>query len=504
MSRAPALSRTFAVAALSIGAAALLRTFIFATFDEAIPYTPFYPAIVASTMYGRRRGGLIAVCLAAIAASFWLVPFGKPFIEESTDLFGLLLFVGVSVLIVALCEEMKRAQARAEAAMREQQRLLESEQAARCAAERANRLKDEFLASVSHELRAPLHAILGWTELLSNPTLDDGSRSHGLEVIERNARAQARLIEDLLDVSRIVSGKMRLSVSLVNPRSLIECAIQTVANAAQAKNIRIVRRFDASLHALYVDPDRFQQVVWNLLSNAIKFSPTDSAITIALQHAAEGVKLQVRDEGCGIAAELLPHVFERFRQGADGRSARQAGLGLGLAIVKSLVELHGGTVEAESGGPGRGATFTVVLPHTCARLEGKAGPRRGRLNGLRVLVVDDDSEARELVCRVLEEQQAQVVTAEGAGEALAAVQRDLPDVIVSDIAMPQQDGYEFLRKLRRDRRAAQVPAVALTARCSEHDRYLAFEAGYELHLSKPIEPRRLADAIADLAAGRSV
>jgi signal transduction histidine kinase/ActR/RegA family two-component response regulator len=498
------LPRIVSIAFAAVAVAAIVRTFFFVAFNETIPYTPFYPAIVIATMYGRLRGGFLAIGLSAFAASIWLAPLGKPLIEEATDLIGMLLFIGVGILVVGLCEQMRRYQERAETAVLEQQRLLQMEQQARAEAEDANRLKDLFVASVSHELRTPLQAILGWTELLSDASVDDETRTRGLDVINRNAKTQSCLIEDLLDMSRISAGKMRLSVSLINPRQAVEAAIQTVTLAAQAKGIRIIRSFDERAYAIGADPDRLQQIVWNLLSNAIKFSPRDSSIEVMLSKTTDGIEVKVVDQGQGITAEFLPLVFEQFRQGDASKTTRQAGLGLGLAIVKHLVELHGGTIRAESPGEGLGTTMIVSLPDGLTSTANAVKPyaTEGQLHGLRILMVDDDPETCELVCRLLTEQQAEVMTATRAGDALNLAEQQPPDVIISDLAMPDLDGYELLRRLRRQPGSRSAPAMALTAYSSQEDRCRAFEAGYELHLTKPVGARRLTEAVAELASAK--
>lgn len=469
---------------------------------ETIPYTPFYPAIIVGTIHGRLRGGLITLGLAAFAASFWLIPFGRPNITDLSDLIGLALFLIVGWIVVALCERLRRAQLEAEVAAGERHESLNRERAARARAEEASRLKDEFIASVSHELRTPLQAMLGWSELLSSGLVDKAATQEGLNAIAENARMQAHLIDDLLDMGRVISGKMRLNLTIMNPRTAVEAAIRTVAPAASARNIRIIKEFADDASALIADADRYQQVVWNLLSNAIKFSPPGTSIRVALQHEADGVTLTVSDEGCGIDPEFVPSVFDRFSQADPGRSRRNGGLGLGLSIVKSLVEMHGGTVSAFSEGLGKGTTMTVFIPCRATPEPGektRRAPGRGSLYGVHVLVVDDDRETCELVRRILEQEQAAVTAVTQPEEALGAVERRVPDVIVSDIGMPGQDGCEMLRRIhsRLDRR--RIPAMALSGFNSERDRSRSFESGFAMHLAKPVHPRRLAEAVEELA-----
>jgi signal transduction histidine kinase/CheY-like chemotaxis protein len=398
-------------------------------------------------------------------------------------------------------------------------RALDSERAARAEAEAASRLKDEFLATVSHELRTPMTAVLGWAHLLRvNDQLSETDREHALEVIERNARSQNQLIEDLLDVSRIITGKLRLDVRAVEPVSFIEAAIEAVVPAAEAKEIRIRKSLDAGAPEVFGDPARLQQVVWNLLSNAIKFTPRGGHVEVRLERANSHLEISVTDSGAGIEAEFLPYVFDRFRQ-ADGSTRRQyGGLGLGLAIVRHLVELHGGTVAAASAGEGLGATFTVRLPLMAAyQLEAEEARSRDaaspqalavewpdRIEGLKILVVDDEADTLELLKLSLEQCGAHVTTASSSSEALGVLSQEVPDVIVSDIGMPFEDGYEFIRKVRAlpPERGGRIPAVALTAYASTQDRLRVLRSGYQMHVAKPVELTELT-AIVSSVAGRS-
>jgi PAS domain S-box-containing protein len=400
----------------------------------------------------------------------------------------------------------------------EHRRLLESERAARAAAERASAMKDEFLATLSHELRTPLSAILGWSQMLRQPAARPGDLRHGLEIIERNARMQTQLIEDLLDMSRIASGQIRIDVGPVRPAAVIELALDTVRAAADAKGIELRAALDPAAGPVSGDPGRIQQVVWNLLSNAIKFTGRGGTVTVRAARVASHVEISVEDTGIGIAPDFLPYVFERFRQ-ADGSTTRASGgLGLGLAIVKQLVELHGGTVHAASGGADRGATFTVSLPLMAVEPAGIGPAARGvsrdvaphdfrevDLTGVSVVVVDDEPDARELVAIVLGRCGARVVTAGSAAEALAAIEDVRPHVLVSDIGMPAVDGYELLRRVRElgGDRGGAVPAIALTAFARSEERTLALRAGYLVHLPKPVEPTELAATVAAVSrAGR--
>jgi PAS domain S-box-containing protein len=396
----------------------------------------------------------------------------------------------------------------------EKERLLADAQQARAAAEEASRLKDEFLATVSHELRTPLTAVLGWAHMLRTGQFEGGDTAKALETIERNARAQAQLIEDLLDVSRIVTGNLRLDVRPVDPNSLIEAAVEAVRPAAEAKNVRVQKILDTGVASLAGDPVRLQQVVWNLLSNAIKFTPKGGRVQIKLERVNSHVEIAVSDSGAGIAAEFLPHVFERFRQ-ADQRTTRQhGGLGLGLAIVRHIVELHGGTVRAESEGEGRGATFTVLLPvapvHQTASVGERVHPAARdtlpsydcpeRLDGLKVLVVDDEPDARELLGVAIRRCGAQVRVVGSAQEALEALEDERPDLLISDIGMPGEDGYDLIRRVRQlpAEGGGKVPAIALTAYARTEDRLRALRAGYQMHVTKPVEMAELMAVAASL------
>ncbi|MDX6694637.1 MAG: hypothetical protein QOF02_2240 [Blastocatellia bacterium] len=392
-------------------------------------------------------------------------------------------------------------------------RLYEAERRSRAEAEAANRMKDEFLATLSHELRTPLTAMLGWTRLLRTGNLDETTAEHALATVERNARAQAQLIEDLLDVSRIITGKLRLETHPLELVPIIEAAVEAIRPAADAKSIRLRTELDPRVGYVSGDPARLQQIIWNLVSNAVKFTGKGGQITVGLERAGSHVQLSVKDTGEGIKAEFLPYVFDRFRQ-ADGSTTRvHGGLGLGLAIVRHLVELHGGTVKAESDGEGHGASFTVSLPllslpadttgaerNSKARGNGARHAPEAPLSNLRVLVVDDERDARELLTVVLERQGASVRAVGSAAEALAAFGALKPDVLVSDIGMPNDDGYSLIRRVRAlaPEEGGQVPAVALTAYAGDNAREKTLAAGFQVHLAKPIDPTELLASIARL------
>lgn len=436
-------------------------------------------------------------------------PQPKVFTERSERLVvGVAAQAGIAIDNALLYEATQKA-------AEERKVLLESERAARSAAERMSDLKDEFLATLSHELRTPLNAILGWSQILRTRPRDQVDLMKGLETIERNARAQTQLIEDLLDMSRITSGKLRLDIQPVPPVSFIEAAVETVRPAADAKGIRIEKFLDPSAGPISGDPNRLQQVVWNLLSNAIKFTPKDGKVQILVERVKSHIEISVADTGVGISPEFIPHLFERFRQGDASTTRKYGGLGLGLSIVKSLVELHGGTVWVKSPGEGRGTTITVALPLTVAHRPADASERlhptspratapgfiAAELAGIRVLVVDDQADARDLIKRVLEDCEAEVITAGTVEEAIRIIEAQKPDVLVSDIGMPEADGFELLRRVRAlgPDRGGRVPAIALTAFARAEDRTRALRAGFLVHVSKPVDPSELVATVASVA-----
>ena len=390
----------------------------------------------------------------------------------------------------------------------ENARLYASEHAARKSADVANRAKDEFLAVVSHELRTPLNAIMGWAKMLSSQQLDEARRARAIETIDRNAVAMAQLIDDLLDVSRIISGKMRLEIKRVDAARVIEAAIEAARPAAEAKGVAIASSLDRSVPPLSGDPNRLQQIVWNLLSNAVKFTPAGGRVEVGLAITQGSIEIRVEDTGRGIAPAFLPYVFDAFRQEDTAHTRSRGGLGLGLAITKQLVELHGGRIDASSQGEGFGAVFKVHLPVPAIARTGDALEsqrlelqKRADLEGLRVLVVDDDADARELVQTVLESSGCRVTVAEGADSALDAISREVPDVLLSDVGMPGRDGYDLIREVRLlpPNRGGSVPAAALTAYARAEDRRRLLDAGFSMHLAKPVEPAELLAVVASLA-----
>jgi signal transduction histidine kinase/ActR/RegA family two-component response regulator len=419
-----------------------------------------------------------------------------------------------ALVLFAVTRAQVRAHAQAEELAGENAKLYRRAEAARAEAEVANRAKDEFLATLSHELRTPLTAILGWTRILRKEEVDDATAARGLEVIERNVRAQSRLIEDVLDVSRIITGKMQLSVRRVELGAVIEAATESVRPAAAARGIELAAFLEERC-TIAGDPERLQQVLWNLISNAIKFTPQGGRIEVRLLPCGETVSIEVTDSGKGIDPEFLPYVFDRFRQADSSSTRAHGGLGIGLALVRHLVELHGGTVEARSAGAGKGSTFAIrlpvagpsaveeddaVAPVPAATVSRASLTGLPSLRGLRVLVVDDEADARELIGVILRGKGADAVAAGSAAEALEALSAGGFDVIVSDISMPDEDGYGLIGRVRAlEGKAAQVPAVALTAYARDRDRDRALAAGFQLHLAKPVEPDDLVLAVANLA-----
>jgi signal transduction histidine kinase/CheY-like chemotaxis protein len=413
---------------------------------------------------------------------------------------------GIAIDNARMYEEAKRAAV-------DRTHLLEAERAARTELERVSLMKDEFLATLSHELRTPLNAILGWADILLTRTPATEDR-RGLETIARNARLQAQLIEDLLDMNRIISGKIRLDVQRLDLAAIIEATLDSVGPSAEAKSVRLRRTLDPSAGPVFGDPQRIQQVVWNLLSNSIKFTPKGGAIDVLLRRVNSHVEIRVSDSGAGIAPEFLPHVFERFRQADSSTTRKHGGLGLGLSIVKHLVELHGGSVEAQSLGERRGATFIIKLPIRAIRDDDEAhstmrssGVRDIALSleGIRVLVVDDDRDARELIASVVRGVNAVATTASTGHEALAILAAGSFDVIISDIGMPEYDGYQLMRAVRAlpPERGGKTPSIAVTAFARSEDRTRALLCGYQVHLSKPIEPHELVVTVASLTGKMS-
>jgi PAS domain S-box-containing protein len=436
----------------------------------------------------------------------WLLDQGVPLHAQGGEFTG---YIGTCLDI----HDRKRAE-------QERADLLAKAETAYREAEAANRSKDEFLATVSHELRTPLNAIMGWAQLLLAAGGDAERRQRGLETVVRNAKLQSQLIDDLLDVSRIISGKMRLDVQATDLAAVIDAAVEAIRPAAEAKQIQVRRVLDPFAGPVTGDPVRLQQVVWNLLSNAVKFTSKGGTVEVRLERVNSHIEILVADNGAGISPEFLPYVFDRFRQLDASTTRRHGGLGLGLAIVRHLVELHGGTVRVKSPGDGQGSTFIVALPLSIAHLTPAEGERihpvaeiddkdpcsedsNLDLRGIRILVVDDEPDARETLRQILEHCNGEVETADSAAEAIRKLEAWRPDVLLSDIGMPGEDGYELIRRVRElpPERGGRTPSAALTAFARGEDRRRALRAGFQMHLAKPVEIQELATVVASLARG---
>jgi signal transduction histidine kinase/ActR/RegA family two-component response regulator len=506
-------SRYFvAIAAIAVAFAA--RFLLEPALGNVAPLLVFTLSVMVAAWYGGLGPGLLATALSLLLGDYFFIA------ESAAERIEEVLFLGIGISIsilsqVRLSLEAKRQQLLAS----EQEARKTAEDARRTAedarrkAEDANRLKDEFLSTVSHELRTPLTAINGWALMLREGRLDAAQSERALETIVRSARSQNQLIDDLLDVSRIITGKMGLAIVPLNLGLVIKAAIETVRPAAEAKGIRLSALIAPEAEEVSGDTERLQQVVWNLLSNAVKFAPNGGRVEVRLERADSHVEIVVADNGQGISPEFLPHVFERFRQEDSGTSRQQGGLGLGLAIVRNIVELHGGTVHAASEGLGKGATFTVTLPIATARpvapeelrdkaAGGRLAPEKpSALAGVRALFVDDEADAREIISMMLAQGGAEVRTAVSTTEALASCDEWRPDVLISDIGMPGEDGYTLMKKLRarESERGGHIPAIALTAYGRGEDCRHALSVGYEYHIPKPVEPEDLMVAVASLA-----
>jgi signal transduction histidine kinase/ActR/RegA family two-component response regulator len=463
------------------------------------------PVVWAAFRFGARETAALILAMAGLANWGTLRGHGLFAIgSENQSLLLLQAFLGTiagtMLPMAAVVAERRRVEV-------ERRRLLEQAQAARADAEEANRAKDQFLAMLSHELRTPLNAMLGWVTMLRSGRLEAAATARALETIERNTRVQATLIEDLLDISRITAGKLNLQRGPVELAAVLEAAVDATRDSAAAKSVTLETQIDPGAGPVLGDAARLQQVVWNLLSNAVKFSEANGRVLVSLTRIPTGVRIQVQDTGQGISPELLPHIFDRFRQ-AEGTTTRaHGGLGLGLTIVRHLVEAHGGTVRAESAGPGLGATFSVDLPAAPARAASipTPGPTGAAptLQAVRVLAVDDNADARYLVGAALAAYGAEATLVGSADEALAELERAHFDVLVADIAMPGRDGYDLIRQVRKlDAPRGRIPALALTAHARGEDRDRALAAGFDVYLAKPVEPRRLAEVVATLSGRR--
>lgn len=426
--------------------------------------------------------------------------------------------IGTLTIIEDVTERVAR-EAELQAQLEDRSRLLSNEKQARSDAERANRLKDEFLATISHELRNPLNAIMGWAHMMRLGKLTPANVERAVETIYRNAKSQSQLVSDLLDVSRIISGKLRLDVRTVDLIHIVSAAIDSIRPAADAKGIRLQPILDTTAGPILGDADRLQQIVWNLLTNAVKFTPRGGRIQVQLQRVNSHVEIVVADSGSGISKEFLPHVFDRFRQGDASTTRLHGGLGLGLSIVRQLVDLHGGSVSVKSEGEGKGATFTISLPFIGVMSnQPEAEPVTPiladeiitfeglpSLQGLKVLVVDDEADTRELIREVLKECGSEVITSGSVEEALVALEEHKPDILISDLGMPDEDGYSLISKVRAlpSERGGHIPAAALTAYARAEDRMRVLRSGFQFHLPKPVDSAELVTVVASLAGRAS-
>jgi signal transduction histidine kinase/CheY-like chemotaxis protein len=520
MSTLPSKSLRYFVAIVATAVTFTARFLLKSALGNVAPLLMFTLSVMVSAWYGGLGPGLLATVLSLLLGDYFFI--AQSIAERIEE--GLFLGIGISISILSqsrlsllakrqqLLTSERDARMAAEGAREAAEDARMAAEDARRAAEDANRLKDEFLCAVSHELRTPLTAINGWALMLHRGHLDSTQSARALESIVRNAKSQNHIIDDLLDVSRIITGKMRLNFAPLNLGSVIEAAIETISPAAEAKGIRLSAQLDPAADTMSGDAERLQQAVWNLLSNAVKFAPNGGRVEVSLKRADSHVEIVVTDNGQGIKPEFLPYVFEHFRQEDSGTSRRHGGLGLGLAIVRHIVELHGGTARAASEGLGKGATFTVSLP--IARRpdappdesrDEAAGWRLTGANlpsvaGARALVVEDDADARELIALILVKGGSEVRTANSAPEALAACDDWRPDILIADIGMPGEDGYTLMKKLRarESERGGHIPAIALTAYARREDRLRALSAGYERHVTKPVEPVELLAVVASL------
>ena len=494
--------RVLVVVALATGLAAALRFAMGPLFGMRIPFFTFYPAVMVCAAHGGLWSGALCTVLSAVLIMyFWLPPIGSFIVDDLGDGVALAIFVGSGFAICALHERLRRRQAELVAARAEAERAAKEAVA-------ANGAKDEFLSVLSHELRTPLTAIVGWVDVLRTRSCEAAVLDRGLAAIERNAAAQTQIVADILDTSRIVAGQLRIDVQPIELAPVVAAALDVVRPAAGAKGVTLAATLDVAAGVVMGDPVRLQQVAWNLLVNAVKFTPRGGRVDVRLTGDASWLRLAVTDTGEGIPVDFLPHVFERFRQADTSSTRAHGGLGLGLAIVKHLVDLHGGTVAVESGGPRKGASFTVSLP-LC---EPARAPERSRdskpslgvttLAGMHVLVVDDEPDARELIALILQDRGASVQVAASAAEGLRLLERNRVDVMVADIDMPGENGYELMRRAGAlvAARGGRVPALALTACVGAHHVQEATRAGFRAHVAKPVTPDELVEAVAQLGA----
>ena len=503
----------YLVALLAAAAAILLRVAFDPVWGIKLPYITLFPAIMLSAWFGGMWAGIVTTIVTGIAAVyFWIEPARSWKVADSSELIGLSVFLFVGIVISVLNEASRRgtmalaaSEEREREARQEAESAAQREQAARADLERANRLKDDFLAVLSHELRTPLTAMLGYAHILNSRELPPDRIKHAVSAIERNALAQTRLVESLLDLSRILAGKLELDLQPLDLAEVVDSAVDAVRPDAETSGVGLEVTPPSSHVMLVADSGRLQQVFWNLLSNAIKFTPKGGRVTVRWEQRDNLAQIEIRDTGQGIAADFLPHVFDRFSQANVHARGSRSGLGLGLALVREMVHAHHGTVSVDSAGEGLGATFVVTLPVGADAWHGQAANSPvselldDSLQGLDILIVDDDGDARDLLTLLLDSRGAVTRGAASADEALAAVAERRPEVLVADIRMPGQDGYWLIRKVREAERLRgldRLPAVAVTADAGHGNRERALAAGYDRHVAKPVDPDELAYAIA--------
>jgi signal transduction histidine kinase/ActR/RegA family two-component response regulator len=497
-------AKHYVLACAIAGAATLSRFLVDPLVGDQIPYFIYVAAVVVATWSAGTDGGILCTVVSAFAGNYFFVPPRYEFIPHGEDWVAMGLFSLVAFGLVALVGRWGRA----EEALRqqaEQLTVLHEE------AERANRVKDEFLATLSHELRSPLSAIVGWSSMLKKRRLPAEIVERAIDVIHRSANAQTHLIDDVLDVARIVNRKLRLEMQLLDLGAALQAAIEVIRPEADAKKVAISACLTNAPSTVFGDSARLQQVFSNLLSNAVKFTEPGGQVAVSMERVDAFVQVQVQDSGIGISPELLPHIFERFRQRDSSSTRAHTGLGLGLAIVQHLVEAHGGTVAAHSAGEGKGATFVVRLPFEAQdrRMSTEllppapvmaAADHEPSLGGLTVFVVDDHAEARETTSSILQHAGATVLCAASGLEALKHLPLVNPGVLLIDLAMPGMDGYALLREIQQSGRRPRIPAIALTAYARSEDRERALASGFQMHIAKPVESDTLVRAVARLWA----
>jgi signal transduction histidine kinase/CheY-like chemotaxis protein len=505
----------YGVAIIGVAVAAAVRMVLDPLLGDELPLFLFTFPVILAAWFGGLWPGLLATALSlALGDYLFIAPRGTLFYYRDLLTLNRVSYLFFFGLVISILAEGFRGSIKAE------MDSLRQEKAAREEAETADRLKDEFLATISHELRTPLTSILGWARLFSSGSVPDNQARQAMDVIAESAQAQAQLIDDILDTSRIITGRFQLDAQPVEIECIFQAVIDVVRPNAELKGVALNTMIDARREVVLGDADRLRQAIWNLLSNAVKFSNEGGRVEARLARAGKQIEITVSDTGVGIDSQFMPHIFERFRQADGARTRGHGGLGLGLAITRHIVEMHGGDVSASSPGKGQGATFKIRLPLTSTASASRAqsaerqrpvlgGPQEKetkaaeggqRLDGLRILVVEDNPDTLEMLSFIFEERGAEVITAASVPEALEALERRIPDAIVSDIAMPEQDGYELIRQVRErgPEQGGGIPAVAITAYAGAEDRVRALSSGFQMHLAKPVDPNEMIAVMASL------